>query len=190
MSIKIYNKEYIDEYYQEGDTELGKKIYECRWDCVLANCGNGDLRDNSYILLDYGCGTGAFIEAAPDNFYCSGYDINPYGPYNDESVVDDDYDILTLWGVIGHLDAPFEIVKRIDAEWVFIATPNLNYAPSNFASWKHYKPGEHIHYYNLKGLTMSMACLGYDLVDYDHNEGALRDPKNPLAILTAVYNKL
>lgn len=178
----IYNKEYLEEYAYEASIPLGRSIIKSRWVTVKSFCGSG-------TLIDYGCGTGKFHESAPLNFIATGWDINPFSKYSGMRPTGN-FDILTMWDVIEHLPAPLSPIIDFRPSYVFISTPNIdNIEFENFDEWKHFKPVEHIHYYNLKSLTMSMSSIGYKLIHSDFKEGWLRDSDNKEAILTAVYKK-
>ena len=176
------SREYIAEYEQEAATPLGQQIIASRWRTVKNYCKRG-------TLLDFGCGAGAFHMAAPPSFVATGWDVNPYSVFN-KPYPCGPYDVLTLWDVIEHLSAPMAIVGNYGPQFIFISTPNAaNTNLSQFRSWKHYKPDEHIHYYTPLTLAISLAAAGYSLQGYDHVEGRLRDPLNPKAIFTAVFTK-
>ncbi len=177
-----FTKEYIDEYKMEAASEKGRLINDCRWRLVRKYAPNGGK------LFDLGCGDGAFIRAAPDGFDCVGYDPNPYSGY---SVWRWNFvpSILTMWDVIEHLDvafAPFHYWQP-QPGLVFISTPNIDNAPdADILSWKHIKPGEHKYYFNLKSLAATLHCNGYMVLEWNFDEGVLRDPCNPDAIITVV----
>lgn len=176
------SREYIAEYEQEAATPLGQQIIASRWRTVQNYCKSG-------TLLDFGCGAGAFHRAAPPSFVATGWDVNPHSAFY-KPFPCGPYDILTLWDVIEHLSAPMAIVGNYGPQFVFISTPDTdNTDLAHFREWKHFKPGEHIHYYNSLTLAMSLAAAGYALLHCDHEEGWLRDPLNPQAVLTAVFVK-
>lgn len=175
----LYNEEYLQEYEQRANSDIGRAIYKSRWRLVEKYCHRG-------TLLDYGCGSGAFHKSSENGFDAYGYDINPYSGF--DIVPPDKVDILTMWDVIEHLPNPTGPLTKLSPEYVFICTPNIDNA-DEVTSWKHFKPGEHIHYFNLKSLTAILACAGYEVVEHNFEEGSLRDPNNEDAILTVVARK-
>lgn len=180
MGFTGYNQQYLEEYEQRATTPLGRQINAARWELVQRYCSRG-------ALLDYGCATGVFHTAAPSAFHATGWDVNPASPFHNH-LPDGHYDILTLWDVIEHLQAPLSPVLDYAPEYVFVCSPNAdNTTVEWFDKWKHYKPTEHIHYYTPKTLAMSMASIGYKLLETNFDEGRLRDPDNPCAIFTGVY---
>lgn len=180
--MSIYNKQYLEEYAYEASIPLGRSILKSRWDTVKTFCDSG-------TLIDYGCGTGVFVDEAPSEFVATGWDVNPFSKYSGMRPTGK-FDILTMWDVIEHLPAPLSPVTDFNPTFVFISTPNADNVDFNeFSGWKHFKPLEHIHYYSLKTLTMSFASIGYELIHSDFKEGWLRDPQNERAILTAAYKR-
>ncbi len=176
----MYDKAYQDEYERRATSKIGKRIYRERWRYVQEYVNHG-------VLLDYGCGAGAFHASAPSSFTAYGYDINPYSPFNTE--IDEKIDVLTMWDVIEHLVVPTEPIEKYQPEWVILSTPNIDAAPDNIREFKHWKPGEHLHYFNLKSLQAVMACVGYDVVSHNFEEGAIRDPNKPEAIISIACRK-
>lgn len=181
-----FTREYLDEYEAESLSELGQAIIANRWNLVQQYTPNGGL------LFDLGCGSGHFLMAAPGGYICKGYDPNPHGKYLNW-VWGFNPEILTMWDVIEHLDVPYAPFNYWvpKPKWVFISTPNIDNAElDSVTSWKHVKPGEHKYYFCLKSLIAMMYCNGYEVVDSNWREGLLRDPSNPLAIVTVVGRRM
>lgn len=174
------SREYLEEYYQEANSELGKQIIDSRWEFVQSHVSHG-------TLLDYGCGIGHFIQAAPEGFICEGYDNNKFSPYTDESVLSLTYDIVTMWDVIEHLQSPLEPIIRAKPNYVFICTPDADSINGRPFKWKHYKPGEHLIYFTGRTLMMSLNGIGFDCIGISHKEGELRNPNNKYAIIAMAF---
>lgn len=180
MHNLLYGEKYLNKYIGLASTSLGKLIMKRRWNLVKSFCDCGSL-------IDYGCGCGAFTKLAPDSFNVNGWDINPYSKYSNHPPVGH-YDIITMWDVIEHLPSPLLPIIEHTPNFIFIITPNSdNTSFEKFKTWKHYKSLEHLNYYTLQTLTMSMLSIGYKYIHHDFDEGALRDPDNREAILTAVF---
>lgn len=176
-----YGKDYCQKYEEYSNSELGRKIYSTRWALIEKYC-HGDM-----TLLDWGCAGGAFHLSSVNGFRCGGYDVNPCSPFSEQPGLGK-RDILTMWDSIEHMtdiSSPF----IYSPDWVFISTPNLESVKVPIKEWKHYRPFEHIHYFDKYSLESMLAPLGYVPVEFNYDEGALRDPKNPEAILTAVFQK-
>lgn len=176
MSIVIYDEEYHKKFLERANTELGKKIYAARWDFIEGFC-HGKLK-----LLDYGCASGAFHKSAVNGYETYGYDVNPHCGF--PTTPDFPIDILTMWDSIEHLHDPVGVIRKIDPTWIFLTTPNLESVKEPVRNWRHYRPREHIHYFDLHSLTEILDYCGYQVIAHEFKEGALRDPQNPTAIIT------
>lgn len=175
----IYDRAYHEEYVRRSRSDLGRRIYRARWDFVTRHVAGGSL-------LDYGCGAGGFHLLAPEAFPATGYDVNPFSGF--DTTPTQAYDILTMWDVIEHLPDPTEPLVRLAPAWLFLSTPNVE-AADDVLAWKHFKPGEHLHYFSEKSIEAVLGCAGYRVVEFDYAEGALRDPEAPRAILSAAARR-
>ena len=117
-----------------------------------------------------------------------GYDINRYAGFGDRDVVHQSWDGVTLWDVIEHMETPDRFLKGLGTDYLFIATPNLE-PGQPLEGWKHYKPDEHQHYFSEKSLRTMLDRCGYTVEEVNHDEGALRDPDHPKAIITLVARR-
>lgn len=183
---KIYNEEYASKYQVLASTNLGKAIYHTRWALVEKYCPA-----TGQTLLDYGAGPGSFNAHGPKGYDKRNYDINPacgstvrLWESRDTSI-----DILTMWDSIEHIPNFYGEIKSIDAEWIFISTPNLDSVVTPFEFWKHRRPKEHIYHFTKDGLEVILEDLGYKVIECNFDEGKLRDPNNPSAIMTLVAKK-
>lgn len=178
---QIYDKSYQDKYHIYADTPLGKELTRCRWDLVERHA-KGHLR-----LLDWGCAVGAFHLNSPNGYVCMGYDINPTSGFTVKPSPTIQLDVMTFWDTIEHTPDFHRILAVYAPRFVFISTPNLECVRGDIREWKHYRPYEHIFYFDKYSLEFIMDNLGYDLVETNFEEGALRDPSCPEAILSAAF---
>lgn len=139
-------------------------------------------------ILDWGCGDGAFIRSKTNGHYVDGYDINPNSPFRDAALIGLPWDAVTMWDVIEHLKDPDDFVRRLKCQWLFLSTPNVD-GVNLAAGWKHYKPDEHQHYFSTKSMMSMLRRCGYGVHELNDNEGTLRDPHHPAAILAVVAKK-
>jgi len=132
---------YDEDYYYnllKMQAEHAKRISEIRWGFVHG------CRAKS--VLDYGCGVGFFKAFAPPGVEVDTYDI---GPYVMTGMRHNSYNLLCLWDVIEHLpciDGDLEHYVSI-SEYIALSIPMLPKA-KKLEGWKHFKPGEHLHYFN------------------------------------------
>jgi len=172
----VYDAAYAERYRKQATTELGKKIYAVRWKMIERYC-HGNLR-----LLDYGCASGAFHMSSPNGFRVGGYDINPNYGFNTLPL--GYVNILTMWDSIEHVHEPWKVIEDFKPQWLFLSTPNLESVKGPVSQWKHYRPLEHVYYFDKHSLRFHLEASGYEVLEFNHEEGALRDPANPEAIIS------
>lgn len=178
---QIYDKSYQDKYHVYADTELGRAIHKVRWDLVQRHA-HGNLK-----ILDWGCAVGAFHKNSPNGYVTSGYDINPHSGFNEKPNPLNHWDVMTFWDSIEHDPQFYRIVSVYAPRYIFLATPNLESVNGNIKEWKHYRPYEHIFYFDRYSLEFIFDSLGYDMVETNFEEGVLRDPSCPEAIISAAF---
>lgn len=114
-------------------------------------------------LLDVGYGNGSFIrQMARRGWDAYGCDVNPT-PYPGVRPVelpcrplpgDQRYKVITFFDALEH----FEELDRVryvadNTDWIILSFPNPPAGfPANSAAWKHYRPGEHHHYFGVNSL--------------------------------------
>jgi len=190
----IYNEDYKDRYLQLGQTPLGKAIHTGRWALVTKYVKGG-------TLLDYGCGPGTFNAFGPSTFNRLNYDINPACGFTskpwEEKVIQGAVaprhiiDVLTMWDSIEHDPEFFNNISAINPEWIFISTPNLESLLARpIIGWPHYRPGEHIFYFDRHSLKVVLEALGYEIVEINFDDGRLRRPEHPDWIITVVARRV
>lgn len=184
LTPQKYDLEYLKEYERRGATELGKSINRERWSLVQKYIGSL----HQAKILDWGCGDGAFIRSKENGHYVDGYDVNPNSAYRDESLRKLPWDAVTLWDVIEHLKHPDDFIRRLQCKYLFLSTPNAE-SVNLLSGWKHYKPDEHQHYFSVLSMLSMLGRCRYKVVDVNTNEGALRDPDHPMAIMSIVAKK-
>lgn len=180
MYIDIYDQKYFEKYREMAKSEKAKRIYSTRWDLIQKYLTSGDI-------LDYGCGPGAFNQAGPDNFKKYGYDINPACGFS--LLPFKDWDAVTFWDSLEHIPDFPEVVKRLKPKYLFITCPNLEAVKCPITEWRHYRPGEHLYYFDKYSLEVILDALGYDVKESNFLEGGIRNPDNPKWILTTVAER-
>ena len=171
----IYNKHYYKRYVERAKSDIGKRLYQKRWEIIEKYCSG------EQSLLDYGCASGAFHKSSRNGFVTFGYDVNPNSEFHKS--LNGKYDILTMWDVVEHLHDPKETIKAYDPEYLFISTPNLHDGVE-FDSWKHNRPNEHLQYFDEKKISGLLDESGYRVLEVNYEEGQIRDPERPRDILT------
>lgn len=179
--MNIYDKSYYERYVKQAKSELGKKIYKARWELIKKYVDEGKL-------LDYGCGPGAFNAACPGGFELHGFDINPSCGF---SKIDhwERWNIVTFWDSLEHIPDFYRELKRLSPKWLFITCPNLEAVKGDIKDWRHYRPGEHLFYFDKYSLEVILESLRYKIIDHNFDEGKLRNPNNPDWIMTVVAKR-
>lgn len=105
--------------YEREIKSLGKTFSE-RIDVIKKYKGHG-------TLLDIGCATGAFLEAATNSFRTYGLEISDYagavarkrglevftGKLENSPYLQRRFDVITLWDTIEHLNGPNQIMESL-----------------------------------------------------------------------------
>ena len=182
----IYDQKYLDHYKALGETELGKRIGAYRWGFLRRHL-------NGYkTLLDYGAGAGSFLDspAAIPGIKTSGFDINPYSRFFQDKFAENGNEILTAFDVLEHLESPRALLEKSRAKLLVLLTPNVEAVPkSMITTWRHYKPGEHLHHYGPESLRALFKSTGYHMEGWDFLEGAHRNPTRPTDLITVAASR-
>lgn len=125
-------------------------------------------------LLDVGYGNGSFLKlAAKAKYDTFGNDVHGCGEQfgvRDACLNGDTWDVITFFDSLEHfpdLTLPRQVCKQ--AVLVIVSIPCRPEDEREILSWKHYRPGEHLHYFSPQSLSVFMegkqplACL--DLED-------------------------
>lgn len=133
-------------------------------------------------LLDYGCGTGQFLQYMSEvGYHCSGVEINEgarekaskFGEVHASlEPLSGSFDAITLWHVLEHVyDLPALLSafkKLLDHEGtLLIAVPNpespdaVHYG-SHWAAWD---VPIHVHHFTKKSMSVLMEANGFEVVD-------------------------
>lgn len=94
-----------------------------------------------------------------------------------------------MWDSIEHVPNFYGEIKEINADWLFISTPNLESVIEPVMFFRHYRPKEHIFYFDRHSLGVILEDLGYEIKEMNFDEGKLRNPNRPDAILTVVAKR-
>jgi hypothetical protein len=161
-----YDGDYFAKYQDMDNTFIGLALTAVRVNMVNAYY-HGD--DN----IDIGIGGGLFVFSLG----CKGYDVsenavqwlkirqiyqNPYETHPES---------ITCWDSLEHIPEPEALINRVK-RFVFVSMPIYEDEAHCRAS-KHYKPGEHIHYWTHKGLIDWFARLGFILMESSQIESKL-----------------
>ena len=186
LAVKaVYDAKYIRERYDVYPTT--EAISYLRLGLVKAFIIGGRL-------LDIGYGNGCFLKkAAKAGFVSFGSDVHgaDYGirEISLREAADSPWDVVTFFDSLEHfsnLDLPREVAAR--ARVVVVSIPCR---PDSFPAskeWKHYRPGEHLHYFSRYSLERLFSPRR-KLVSVSDVEDVIRGklPAGEQNILTLVF---
>lgn len=78
---------------------------------------------------------------------------------------------VTCWDSLEHIPDPGYLLSRV-SDWLFVSMPIYTGLADLLAS-KHYKPGEHLHYWTFDGFVAWCAKHGFELREVNHAETEL-----------------
>jgi len=165
------------EYKQERFVEERINLIKQHSNKPLSNCR----------LLDFGCGTGVFLEKAKDFFetvvgvedskYLREYINDKFKIDTYQFLPDEKFDVITLFDVLEHLKDPYDILctcKKLlnDKGVIFIYTPNWRSLEFDILKEKNtqYFPSEHLWFASLVTLYQLAHKLDMNIV-YDASCG-------------------
>ncbi len=138
----------------------------------------GVLRGLRGTVLDVGYGNGSFLKLMNKaGFTVRGADVHGMDRGIVEAPLDHPCSVVTFFDSLEHF-SDLDDIKKVCAPNVVISIPHR---PALFRKypkqWKHYKPGEHLHYFSSLSLRALMKRLGYVCEDEncmeDVNRGKL-----------------
>lgn len=164
-----YDGNYFENYRRLDATPMGKALTKARVDLVAKHCPEG-------MVVDIGIGGGRFVE----DCRAMGYDVCPHArswlkdvgrfcdPYENTGRT---IEAVTCWDSLEHIPEPEKLLERVGG-WLFVSMPIYADLPGVLSS-KHYKPGEHLHYWTLQGFVQWCEGQGFELIEINHAETEL-----------------
>lgn len=145
-----YDLDYYENLLRQY-SKTAREICEIRWTWVESI--------HPRTVLDYGCGVGWFRAYRPQGVEVDSYDI---GPFPQTGISLKVYDLVCLYDVLEHIEdfSILEPVLRL-ANHVVTSLPIKN---GDLAEWRHFKPGEHLHYFTHETLEALFRRYGFELV--------------------------
>lgn len=137
-------------------------------------------------LLDYGCGTGDFLEAMSGSWACTGIEPNPHARQEAASKTglmvheenelatfeESSFDAITLWHVLEHVYPLKERLQRFhqlltSKGTLFVALPNMNAHDAKYYGryWAAWDVPRHIHHFNPETIKRLLNDSGFTHVD-------------------------
>lgn len=160
-----YDEQYLENFIR-CDLRIKAKIMAGRVALVSRHLS----KDRS--ILDYGCGSGSFVEhALAAGYEAKGFEVNPeskliLGGLYAELV--ESFDAVCAWDVIEHLPSPLELLRRV--QYLFFCALPIFDDLTRIRESKHYKPGEHLWHWTDSGFVHFIAEQGFELLERSTHE--------------------
>lgn len=160
-----YSGPYFEKYQVLDATPMGAELTAARVAMVKRHYAGG--------VVDIGIGGGRFVLDA-DGW---GYDVNAdavawlKGRERYFDVYAHATEAISCWDSLEHIPEPEKLLDQV-GEWVFVSMPVYRDQRDCLAS-KHYKPGEHLHYWSTRGLISWFARQGFGCVEINERESEL-----------------
>jgi hypothetical protein len=150
-------------------------------------------------VCDFGYGNGAFIKHCHEKGKNSfAYDISDYpapeGVHRLESIDDLTVDVMTFFDSLEHIEqedlVPF--LKSIKTKYFVISVPWFHQFLGKewFDDWKHRKPNEHFHHFDMHGLVGLLYDANCDIIHVGNEEDVIRKSASQWPnILTVIARK-
>jgi len=185
----VYDKNYVDQRYSKLQL-LTDEMSHLRLGFIA-----GAFGDHIKSVLDVGYGNGAFLTVCKKIIpKCYGNDL-----YNDfipdgcefvDSITNKHYDLITFFDSLEHFP-DISFMSKLKCKYAVVSVPWCHYKSDDwFQNWKHRRPDEHLHHFNVRGLTNFMHSCGFDDVAHTNIEDSIRTPVDSLEnILTMAFIK-
>lgn len=171
-SFSGYGTEYYENLLEMYAASM-EKINSIRWNFVA------EIKHE--LVLDYGSGPGAFGLWRPNGSILDSYDIGRIGdaPYPQTGIRHERYDLVCFWDVLEHVDwrnNPDKDILDIFTRTAAVAAtvpilPRDKYPDgADISDWKHYKPGEHLTYYDVDSFIEFMSQHGFTMIKHGQPE--------------------
>lgn len=173
----IYDPQYFYRYVNLEGTLNGDHINQMRRDMVNGIKYQWPCPITRPCLLDVGIGSGSFLSFMVDSFDVRGMDVNPLGidwlkrhGMWCENIFEVEWDVVTFWDSMEHISNAHTFIQELKTNAICVSLPVFRDESAVFIS-KHFKPGEHLHYFTVEGFVDWMADLGFALWSFNRDEG-------------------
>ena len=133
-------------------------------------------------LLDVGCATGFFLEAASRTWDVTGVELSEFaadyarrefghhvitGDISEAGLPDAAFDVITLWNTIEHVSNPLSVMENIarvaaPGALIVLTTGNVAgfQARRDLANWNLMTPPEHLYFFDPKTISLLLERTG------------------------------
>lgn len=161
-----YDGKYFAHYQELDATPLGEELTKARLSLV-------EKYTKASLGVDIGIGGGRYVKES----WGDGYDVSEEaedwlrknGCYTDPYKKSVSH--VTCWDSLEHIPEPDKLLAQV-TDWLFVSMPIYD-GMTDVLQSKHYKPGEHLHYWTLQGFIAWCAEQGFECVEINHAETEL-----------------
>lgn len=161
-----YEGQYFAHYQKLDNTQMGALLTRARLDLVGKYFPPNET-------IDIGIGGGRYVQESGG----FGFDVcddalkwlMKGGKYRSPYLYPTD--AVTCWDSLEHIPDPALLLKQV-REWLFVSLPICE-SREEWAASKHFKPGEHVHYFTRDGFLRWCAEQGFECVEMNRVESDL-----------------
>lgn len=161
-----YSGEYFAHYQKLDETPMGAALTKARLELV-------EKYTKASLGVDIGIGGGRYVKESWGN----GFDVSSEavnwlkntGSYVDPYIAPVYH--VTCWDSLEHIPEPEKLLVQVK-DWLFVSMPIYDNLADVLQS-KHYKPGEHLHYWTLQGFIDWCDAQGFECQEINHAETEL-----------------
>jgi SAM-dependent methyltransferase len=185
--------EYDENYAKKYDNMPHFQMSQVRADFIEKSFPTDQIRK----VLDVGHANGAFVKEMISREYDAfGTDLHgiDFGVPEVNLMGPETFDLVTFFDSLEHFENVRQPLHKSN-KFILVSVPNTPPRLEKYIeSWRHYRPGEHLHYFNLRSLSYLMIEFGFELTGYSFIEDLVRKGtefngfKCP-NILSATYEK-
>lgn len=165
-----YEGQYFEHYQKLDATPMGGLLTRARLELVGKYCKPNETVDigiggGRYVLESGGFGFDVCDDAIEWLRTADRY-VDPYHRMWEGKVK-----AITCWDSLEHIPEPEKLLAHAK-NWLFVSMP-IYEGPEDATQSKHYKPGEHLHYWTLQGFISWCAEQGFECIEVNHAETEL-----------------
>lgn len=169
-----YDLEYFERMLR-NNSRTAEEINSIRWKFISSV--------KPKRVLDYGSGVGWFRAYRPKGVEVDTYDVGEY-PQTGANPEFGRYDLVTFWDSLEHIEDLGEIAPFVrGAKYVALSLP-IKPKHTKLEDWKHFKPNEHLHYFDRVTLDALFSRLGFYLIKSGSPECPPRED-----VFSAIYER-
>ena len=184
--IQEYDEQYVSRYNSFDDT-----LQKMRYDFCTA-------RVKFDSVLDVGYGNGDFLRVCKERGKeCFGNDISGYPLPDGVAFTENrniDVDLVTFFDCIEHFPERdlSKILSPLKCKYLCITVPWCHHwgDEAKFMEWRHRKPNEHFHHFDVPGIYHLLYSSDFDLLEVSSFEDRIRSNNGGMPnILTVLAKK-